>query len=247
VNGIPGSQLHTFEEVARLVCKGTKPAEGLAGHFRFWAWPMEGVVPEIPRQPTLTRKQAVSALGALKAAADVIVAGLTSGPLMAFVMGEKYDLFDRVTLLKLLSELSRRCEDSATSEPLTSADGRVRRGPGAIASPHKADPRTYCASVILLAWREIHGSYPGSRNPSATQAAEAFFCLASAPAGQPQLQRRNRSKKGDPLTAWRRPFENARANEPVLGALQGIYLRHLRAALGLDEPSMDTEGRDETR
>ena len=33
----------------------------------------------------------------------------------------------------------------------------------------------FSAGAILLAWRVLHGAYPGSRNPVAAEAAEAFF------------------------------------------------------------------------
>src|SRR5271166_5747161 len=58
--------------------------------------------------------------------------------------------------------------------------------------------------------------------------------LAPAPLGSSPSERSLCGK--NPLTAWRRPFEVARAKEPILGPLHDIYLRNLRHALGMDEP-----------
>jgi hypothetical protein len=102
----------------------------------------------------------VGALKDLSAAADVILQGLV-GQEMSFVMAPKYALFDRVSLIRLLWDLKGRCQDSVVSPPLSSAKGGVKRGPGGIAHPDGASPMLFCAGVILLAWREIHGAYPG--------------------------------------------------------------------------------------
>jgi hypothetical protein len=225
---------YSFEDVARLICKGRDPTECLAGHFRIWAWPME-VFPNVKQKPPLKRKPMIDALTALASAADVILGSLHDSRQMDFVMASKHGPFDRVALIQQLWDLKRRCGDSLVLPMLASADGAAKPGPG-FASPERNNLRVYCASVILLAWRTLHGSYPGSRNPWAREAAEALFRLASAPAGRPDLQPEG-SKAKDPLSAWRRPFEVARANEPILGQSREFYLSHLRLALARDELS----------
>ncbi len=225
---------YTFGDVARLVCKGADPPEGLVRHLRSWARPLEGF-PKIEREPPLGRKQMVDALKDLSAAADVILRGLAGQP-MNFVMAPKYHPFDRILLIKLLWDLKRRCHDSVFSPPLSSAKGGVKRGPGSIAHPDGTSPMLFCAGAILLTWRVLHGAYPGSRNPVAAEAAEALFRLATGPAGKAESQHKRSSRGENPLTAWRRPFEVARAKELILGPLHDIYLRNLRHALGMDEP-----------
>ena len=222
---------YTFEDVARFVCKGADPPEGLVRHLRSWARPMEGF-PNIEQEPPLGRKQMVDALKDLSAAADVILGGLAGQP-MKFVMAPRYPPFDRILLIDLLWDLKRRCHDSVFSPPLSSAKGGVKRGPGPIAHPDGTNLMVFCAGAILLAWRVLHGAYPGSRNPVA---AEALFRLATGPPGKADSQSKRASRGKNPLTAWRGPFEVARAKEPILGPLHDIYLRNLRHALGMDEP-----------
>ena len=230
----PRGKQYTFEDVARLVCKGADPPEGLVRHFRSWARPLEGL-PKIEQEPPLARKQMVDALKDLSGAADVILRGLTGQP-MKFVMAPKYRPFDRILLIDLLWDLKRRCHDSVFSPPLSSAKGGVKRGPGPIAHPDVTNPMLFCAGAILLAWRVRHGAYPGSRNPGAAEAAEALFHLMTGPAGKAESQHERAISGDNPLTAWRSPFEVARAKEPILGPLHDIYLRNLRHALGLAEP-----------
>jgi hypothetical protein len=155
---------------------------------------------------------------------------------MKFVMAPKYPPFDRILLINLLWDLKRRCHDSVFSPPLSSAKGGVKRGPGHIAHPDEANPMLFCAGAILLVWRVLHGTYPGSRNPVASEAAEALFRLATGPAGKAGSQNKRSSRGENPLTAWRRPFEVAKAKEPILGPLHDIYLRNLRHAHSMDEP-----------
>jgi len=183
---------YTFEDVARLVCKGADPPEGLVRHLRFWARPMEGF-PKIELEPPLGRKQMVDALKELSSAADVILGSLARQP-MEFVMAPKYPPFDRILLIDLLWDLKRRCHDSIFSPPLASAKGGVKRGPGHIAHPDGTNPMLFCAGAILLAWRVLHGAYPGSRNPFAAEAAEAMFRLATGPAGKADSQPKRSSR-----------------------------------------------------
>jgi hypothetical protein len=154
---------YTFEDVARLVCKGADPPEGLVRHLRSWARPVEGF-PKIELEPPLGRKQMVDALKDLSAAADVILRGLAGQP-MKFIMAPKYPPFDRILLIDLLWDLKRRCHDSVFSPPLSSPKGGVKRGPGHVADPDGTNLMVFCAGAILLAWRVLHGVYPGSQSP----------------------------------------------------------------------------------
>jgi hypothetical protein len=141
----PRGKQYTFEDVARLVCKGADPPEGLVRHLRSWARPLEGF-PKIEQEPPLGRKQMVDALKDLSAAADVILRGLAGQP-MSFVMAPKYPPFDRISLIDLLWDLKRRCHDSVFSPPLSSATGGVKRG-----------HRHHCASRWNKSNRVLRGS-----------------------------------------------------------------------------------------
>ena len=68
---IARDKLYTFDDVARLVCKGADPPAGLALHFRRWARPLEGL-PNFPRPSSMSRREMVEALKKVAGAADVI-------------------------------------------------------------------------------------------------------------------------------------------------------------------------------
>jgi hypothetical protein len=221
---------YTFEDVAKFLCKGAPANQKLAQHFRRWARPMEDH-PGYPRTPPMTRKKVVEALKTLDAAANTIL-GLLTGQQMHFVMSSQFPVFDRLKMIDLLSDLSGRCQVSIGSPVLTSK-GRVKSGPETYPG-YGADPRLFCASAILLAWRVVHGKYPGARNPWATKAAEALFHLV-----EPRKSARRETKKEtatdrDPLSAWRRPFKEVRRQKPLLGALHDWYVQSVRSALAED-------------
>jgi hypothetical protein len=178
---------YTFEDVARFLCKGAPPNQKLAQHFRRWARPMEDY-PQIPRTPPMTRKKVVEALKALDAASNMILAGLLNVQPMHFVMSAQFPVFDRLAMIRLLSDLRMRCQVSISS-PTLSSKGRVKSGPETYPG-YGADPRLFCASAILLAWQVVHRKYPGARNPWATKAAEALFHLV-----EPKRAPRRKTKK----------------------------------------------------
>ena len=138
----PRGKQYTFEDVARLVCKGADPPEGLVRHFRSWARPLEGL-PKIEQEPPLARKQMVDALKDLSGAADVILRGLTGQP-MKFVMAPKYRPFDRILLIDLLWDLKRRCHDFCFLSAAFFSEGRCEARSG----PHCAS-RCYKSDVVL--------------------------------------------------------------------------------------------------
>jgi hypothetical protein len=224
---------YTFEDVATYLCKGALPNQKLAQHFRRWARPMEDY-PQVPLTPPMTRKEVVEALKALDAASNMILAALLNGQLMHFVSAQSPG-FDRLAIIRLLSDLRIRCQVSISSPTLT-LKGRVKSGPETYPG-HGADARLFCASAILLAWQVVHGKYPGSRNPWATKAAEALFHLVEPRRPPRRKTKEDTAKDHDPLNAWRRPFKEVRKQEPLLGGLHDWYVQSVRSAIAEDEPS----------
>jgi hypothetical protein len=224
---------YTFEDVARFLYKGAPPNQKLAQHFRRWARPMEDY-PHVPLTPPMTRKEVVEALKALDAAAYTIRAGLLNSQQMHFVSAQSPG-FDRLTMIRLLSDLRMRCQVSIAS-PILTLNGRVKSGPETYPG-HGADPRLFCASAILLAWQVVHGKYPGARNPWATKAAEALFHLVEPKRRPRRKTKEEAAKDWDPLSAWRRPFKEVRKQEPLLGGLHHWYVDSVRSAIAEDEPS----------
>ena len=227
---------YTFEDVATYLCKGAPPNQKLAQHFRRWARPMEDY-PQVPLTPPMTRKKVVEALKVLDAAANTILAGLLNGQQMHFVMSAQFPAFDRLKIIRLLTDLSGRCKVSINS-PMLSSKGRVKPGPETYPG-HGADPRLFCASAILLAWQVVHGKYPGARNPWATKAAEGLFHLVEPKRAPRRKTKEEAAKDRDPLSAWRRPFKEVRKQEPLLGGLHDWYVQSVRSAVAEDEPSAE--------
>jgi hypothetical protein len=221
---------YTFEDVAKFLCRGAQPNQKLAQHFRRWARPMEDF-PQVPVRPPMTRKAVVEALRALDAAAITILASLT-GQQMHFVMSPEFPPFDRGAMIRLLTDLRERCQVGINS-PTLSSEGRVKSGPESYPG-HGADPRLFCASAILLAWQVVHGDYPGSPNPWATKAAEALFHLVEPRRPPRRKTKEDTAKDHDPLNAWRRPFEEVRKQEPLLGRLHDWYVESVRSAIAED-------------
>jgi hypothetical protein len=225
---------YTFEDVALCLCKGVPPNKKLVQHFRRWARPMEGY-PKIAQTPPMTRKKVVRALKGLDEAAHTILTGLTNGQQMHFVMSPEFPPFDRVAMIRLLTDFRERCQVAIGSPTLTSK-GRVKPGPETYPG-HGANPRLFCASAVLLAWQVVYGKYPGPRNPWATKAAEALFYLVQPRRPPRRTTKDDVAKDRDPLTAWRVPFEEAGKQEPLLGGLHDSYVESVRSAIADDVSS----------
>jgi hypothetical protein len=225
---------YTFEDVALCLCKGVPPNKKLVQHFRRWARPMEGY-PKIAQTPPMTRKKVVRALKGLDEAAHTILTGLTNGQQMHFVMSPEFPPFDRVAMIRLLTDFRERCQVAIGSPTLTSK-GRVKPGPETYPG-HGANPRLFCASAVLLAWQVVYGKYPGPRNPWATKAAEALFYLVQPRRPPRRTTKDDVAKDRDPLTAWRVPFEEAGKQEPLLGGLHDSYVDSVHFAIADDVSS----------
>jgi hypothetical protein len=176
--------------------------------------------PQVPVRQPMTRKMVVKALRDLDAAAITILASFTSQE-MHFVMSPEFPPFDRLALIGLLSDLRMRCQVSIAS-PILTLKGRVKSGPETYPE-YGADPRLFCASAILLAWQVVHGKYPGARNLWATKAAEALFHLIEPRRPPRRKTKKDAAKDHNPLNAWRRPFEEVRKQEPLLGGMHDWY------------------------
>ena len=222
---------YTFEDVAKFLCRGAQPNQKLVQHFGRWARPMEDY-PQVPLTPPMSRKEVVEALKVLDEAANTLLAALLNGQQTHFVMSAEFPPFDRMAMIRLLTDLRGRCRVSINS-PMLSSKGRVKSGPETYPG-YGADPRLFCASAILLAWRVVHGDYPGASNPWATKAAEALFHLVEPRRPPRRRTKKSKKKDHDPLNAWRRPFKEVRKRQPLLGGLHDWYVESVRSAIADD-------------
>jgi hypothetical protein len=91
------------------------------------------------------------------------------------------------------------------------------------------------AGMITLAWEEVRGRHPGPRNTGACEAADLLWRFSTILLEKSRLDKRLRlneaaARGNDRLTQWRRHFEAALAETPILGSNHKEYMRHLREA-----------------
>jgi hypothetical protein len=227
---------YSFDDVARLVCKGKDPPEKLAEHFRRYGRPLDSLPLEYRNHPALknrrqmSRREVVDSLKEIGGAVEVIVKGLTSD-VAGFIFAEKFPYHDRVATIRLLMDLRNRCQESISTPPLASPKGGVKRGPGDVARPAGLSIHVIAASMILLAWKEIHRRPAGAINPHARAAAEALYQLITDPVDGAEPSQRPPKRGADSLASWRRHFRIAKSHNPMLGVSHDIYVQSARNAL----------------
>jgi hypothetical protein len=89
--------------------------------------------------------------------------------------------------------------------------------------------------MIALAWEDIRSRRPGPRNTGACEAADLLWRYTSGLLEKVRLDKRLDLNEGaqrgnDRLTQWRRHFEAALAEAPILGLNHKEFMRHLREA-----------------
>ena len=220
-------EVHTFEEVARFVCKGSDPPPALIASFQRWAQP-EGYWGHNPVDE-MTRREVVAALKELCGAAEIILKGLDTRA-GNFILSPEYEVFDRWGLAALLKDIQTRCRAAVASSALSSANGRVKSGPGGVARVSGNNARTTCARAIVIAWREINKETPASRNRFVVKAADALYFLMTDPIkGQAPKERRT-NDVGNPTDRWKKHFQAAKKQLPEHEWTFDVYFLILRAA-----------------
>lgn len=99
-----------------------------------------------------------------------------------------------------LRDLGVRAARALASPQLVTRAGATKAGKGPAMPPGAVHSASFCALIIAETWKYIHAAYPGARNEKAAAAAEAYWRACG--------NTRN-SCGGNPLTAWRRRFEEA--------------------------------------
>lgn len=128
---------------------------------------------------------------------------------------------------KALRDLNKRVEEARRSPLLVGPDGEVIKGRGKANVVGGMSAEMVCACVIAAAFEVVNGKRPGARNPSACDAAEAYWRAIG-------LERVERGE--DKRTAWRRYFETATS------ASHEFYIRAYREAI--ERWAAQTEGDD---
>ena len=134
-----------------------------------------------------------------------------------------------------LRGVQNRARSTLESSALRTSDGTAPRGLGRVGPEGATQPKAVVAGMIILAWEAMHGRRPGPRNPGACEAADLLWRYVTDILWKSSLDKRlglnEEAARGENrLTQWRRHFETALADEPILGSNHKEYMRHLREA-----------------
>ena len=227
------SEALTERDVARAVAGGGPP-EWLVVHFRHWA-------PAIMLQRSIaamafTRTDARERLTNIDRAAEILISAVAYAPSRELL--ERTDLGaipEADELVLALRGVQSRALSALQSPGLMTADGTAPKGRGRVGPEGATHPKVMVAGMIALAWEDIRGRRPGPRNTGACKAADLLWRYTTGLLEKVRLDKRlslneEAARGNDRLTQWRRHFEAALAETPILGSNHKEYLRHLREA-----------------
>ena len=215
-----------YEAVAQLVAP-TAPPSWLRDYFADWAPGLtldSGVVKRQPTRKVMNRRLlevSGAALRLEKALADTAVREFleSAGRLKIENLGG---------LQVALQQIARHAQEAANSPELTTASGTVRAGRGVAKPPDSFDPKTFCAVIVVQAWKFIRGKYPAPRNQTAARACEVLWKAAVG----------RRDSWGDqPQEAWR-PYLK-KATSEATSQVREECQRHLETHARLADGSME--------
>jgi hypothetical protein len=237
---------YDFEDAARLIAMEESDVGWLTYALRFWIWPQEKL-PAGMRQkygPGLGmfaaladirrgRSEVVESLTkTLPAAAKTIIALTSDWALRQFIsdpaLGTGFGPLDHVTLVQLLHELRRRCDEASRSSELVTGNRKARAGRNKALAPGQVDEKVACAATVMVAWKCVRGGeLPGPHVREAAEAAEILFALGSAPAGHYDKVKPRKSWGSRPTRAWPPHFEAAALPNPALDRLSAMFADEL--------------------
>ena len=184
-----------------------------------------------------TRTDARERLTNIDRAAEILISAVAYAPSRELL--ERTDLGaipQADELVPALRGVQARALRALQSPSLVTADGTAPRGRGRVGSDGAAThPKVMVAGMIALAWEDVRGRRPGPRNTSACEAADLLWRFTTVIMERGRLDKRLGLKEAaargdDRLTQWRRHFEAALAETPILGSNHKEYMRHLREA-----------------
>ncbi len=227
------SEAPTVRDVARAVADG-EPPEWLVDHFRHWA-------PAIMLQRSIaamafTRTDARERLTNIDRAAEILICAVAHAPSRELL--EWTDLGpipEAGELMLALRGVQSRALSTLQSPGLVTADGTAPRGRGRVGPEGATHPKVMVAGMIARAWEYVRGRRAGPRNTGACEAADLLWRYTTVIMEKPRLDKRlglneETARRNGRLTQWRRHFEVALAEAPILGSNHKEYTRHLREA-----------------
>jgi hypothetical protein len=227
------SEALTERDVARAVA-GCEPPEWLVVHFRHWA-------PGIMLQRSIaamayTRTEAREWLANIDRAAEILISAVAYAPSRELL--ERTDLGSipgADDLVPILRGVQSRALSALESPGLMTADGTTPKGRGRVRPEGATHSKVMVAGMIALAWEDIRGRRPGPRNTGACEAADLLWRYTTGLLEKVRLDKRlslneETARGNDRLTQWRRHFEAALAEAPILGTNHKEFMSHLREA-----------------
>jgi hypothetical protein len=187
-----------------------------------------------------TRTDAREQLTNIYRAAEILISAVAHAPSRELL--ERTDLGaipEADALVPALRGVQSRALSALQSPGLMTADGTAPRGRGRAGAVGATQPKVMIAGMIALAWEDIRGRRPGPRNTGACEAADLLWRYTTVNIKEVGLDKRLRfneetARGNDRLTQWRRHFEAALAEVPILGSNHEEYMRHLREARAQD-------------
>jgi hypothetical protein len=137
--------------------------------------------------------------------------------MVAFLTSNSVTDLEAVSQLKdSLSKLAASAHQARKAPQLSEADGNILRGRGKPLLPGEMPARYRCAAIIAEVWAFFNEKDPAPTNRWAWKAADQFW----------RSWVTSDSWGNDPLTGWKRYFENVR--EPKLEPLREEVQRYLK-------------------
>ncbi len=229
----PSMVMRQYEAVARLVV--TEPPVWLADVLHTWASSLRlqaGMMAFQPSRPKMRKS-----LQSVQAAALTIRNALGDRSVREFLdaAGEgKIGYHGDIDAY--LIDLYARATRAYAGPKLATSAGTTKAGTGPALPAGAIPAASLCALIIVEAWKHVRGAYPGSRNERAARAAEAYWKICG----------NTRNSRGpNPLTAWRRRFEEVmppsfdRHRQDVLRVLWGA-VEYARLTARPSDPGVDS-------
>ena len=229
----PSTTTTDYEPVARLIAP--EPPPWLAEHLVLWSstvWLQAQVMKFQPSRAKMREhlRLAENAVMTLRRA-------LGAPPVREFldVAGDGKIAYHGV-IDAYLADLGARAARALSRSELATSEGKTKAGKGLALPPGAVHAASLCALYVAEAWKHFRGAYPGPRNKTAAEAAERYWKVCG--------NKRN-SWGANPLTAWRRHFEEAMS--PTFDGHRREVVLHLRLSEGsagsraaADDPGVDS-------
>jgi hypothetical protein len=219
----------TARDVARLVAGG-EPPQALVAHYEIWAVTL--AAQRIISGQALKRSEARAVFDNVARAAARLAAPLSLCQITDLLGDPALGAFPEIDeFYLLLRTLVIRAIAASRAPALVNEDGSTRSGRGRVNHPDAIKPKTMAPRMILHGFEIVRGRLPGSRNVQVLEAADTLWRLSTHEF--PDIVRlEDGPRRGeDPTSGWRRHFDNARAENPILAEFHDDFIGQLHTRL----------------